>query len=282
MSDHDRTASTEALSDVAYLSRSANRVAILEALTDGAATRAELTERTDTSRTTLDRIVNELEERGWAERTSEGTYAATAEGTHLMAQFRPFLESVAAIRRLGETVSWLPTEELTIDLRHFADATVERPAGADPAKTVDLMTELVRNASEFRALTHLVPPVPLARATRDGLREGRLTTEGVLTGTSIDVLRENPDRRDRWADIVETGGGLYQYDDPIACNLWIVDETVLIKRSGPENLGDSYGVPIVSENDTVRSWAHDLIDSYRDAATPLDSDAFAEATSATE
>jgi hypothetical protein len=45
-------------------------------------------------------------------------------------------------------------------------------------------------------------------------------------------------------------------------------------KSGPEPIDESYGVPIVSKNDAVRSWAHDLIDQWMDIASPIDGSAF--------
>jgi len=265
-----------ALEDVAYLSRSPNRVKILAVLADRTVTRHELADITDTARTTLDRTVNELEDRDWAERTVDGTYTATPRGERLQRQFKPFLDSVAAIRRLEEAVEWLPAAELTIGLEHFADAEVVRPAGDDPVETIDLMVEMVEGATEHRALTHLVPPAPLSDAIREGVASGRLTADGVLTADNIEFLREAPERRRRWEAILEAGNGeLYRYDGNIPCNLWIIDEHVLIKQSGPEPFAESYGVPIRSENETVRSWANDLIDTYRAEATRLEKGYFA-------
>lgn len=283
MSDGEPAVPTEALADIAYLARSANRVQILEALATRSATRRELAERTDTTRTTLDRIVNELEDRGWAERTDDGTYTATPRGTHLHRQFRPFLDAVVAVRRLGEAVEWLPTEELTIGLEHFKDAVVQRPARDDPVETIDMMVEMVADATEHRAFTHLVPPVPYAEAILEGAESGRLTADGVLTAESIEFLRANPDRRKRWAAIVEAGtGALYRYDGEIPCNLWIIDDHVLIKKSGPDPFADSYGVPIVSRNEAVRAWADRLIDAYREEATRIEPGYFAESDPSTE
>lgn len=275
MSDGGAEVPARALEDVAYLARSANRVKILGALTDRSATRRELAEATDTSRTTLDRIVNELEDRGWAERTPDGTYTATPQGTQLQRQFEPFLDSVVAVRNLGDAVEWLPTEELTVGLEQFADATVQRPERGDPVETVDLMVGMVEAATRFRALTHLVPPEPLSDAILEGVESGRLTAEGVLTSDSVDFLRGTPNRRERWAAIVAAGTGLYEYDGELPCNLWIVDEAVLIKKSRPGSFAEAYGVPIVSRDEAVRAWANDLVDTYRARATRLEPASFA-------
>jgi len=251
-------------------------------LTDRPASRQELVESIGTSRATIDRVVNEFENRGWAERTVDGTYTATAWGVHLQEQFDPFLESVAALRRLGGTVEWLPAEELTIGLHHFADAEVVGQGQDDPVETIDMMVEMVDDATEFRAFTHLVPPAPLAEATLQGVQSGRLTAEGVLTADSITFLGGDPERRERWTAIIDAGTPLYRYDGDIPCNVWIIDETVLIKKSGPEPFADAYGVPIVSQNEAVRAWANQLIDTYRDRADRLDPGYFAEFAPSTE
>ena len=269
----------DALEDVAYLSRSANRVEILDALTDRPRTRRELTEQVGASRTTLDRIVNELEDRGWAERTTDGEYVSTPTGTQLIREFRPFLESVEAIRRLDIAVEWLPVDELNIGLRHFSDATVRWPEQDDPAETIDLMNQLVREASRFRILTHLKPPASLLRETRDGVVSGRLTLEAVSTDSAPGYRGvQQSDRRELLREILEAGGQLYRCDGPIPCNLWIIDETVLIKKSRPGPIDASYGAPIVSENSAVRSWAEDLIDRYIAEADRIDEISFVESS----
>lgn len=276
MSTWSDTIPTEAVDDVAYLSRSINRIRILDALTNGPYSRRKLAESTETSRTTLDRIVNELEERGWAERTPDGDYVGTAAGTRLMEEVRPFVDSVEAVRRLDEAVAWLPSDELTVGLEHFRSAKVRRPEQDDPMATVDYFVDLLRDITEFRVLAHLAPPAPLARVMRDRLEAERLTAEYVLTAELVGYLGERPDRRERWRDVVEGGADVFRVEGPIPCNLLIFDDVVFIKKSGPGPIQDSYGAPIRSENETVRSWAHGLIDRYRDDAVRVDGGAFAE------
>jgi DNA-binding HxlR family transcriptional regulator len=267
----------DALEDIAYLSRSSNRANILDRLSRAAHTRRELTEHVAASRTTLDWIVNELKDRGWVERTTDGDYVATSAGTPLIREFRPCVESAEAIRRLGPAIDWLPVDELEIGLRHFRDATVRWPEGDDPAETVDFMNRLMSEASDFQVLTHLKPPPSLLQVTRDAVMSGRLSVKAVGTDSYSDgPLIQQSDRRDLWRDILEAGAQLYRYDGPIPCNLWIFDELVLIKKSRPGPIDESYGVPIVSENSAVRSWAEDLIDRYIADAERLDEISFLE------
>ncbi len=271
MGNEEREISIDALEHIDYLSRSPNRVVILDALTEGPSSRRELEEVTGVSRTTLDRIINELESRGWAERTTDGTYGATSTGVHLMRQFRPFLDSVEALEQLEGAVEWLPCDELEIGLEHFDNASIRRPVAGDPVDGVEYMTRLVRDASEFRTLTHLVPPNSLLRALRDGVVSDRLTVEAV---SSQEDTTDQSSRKQLWRDMVEAGAEFYRCAGPLPCNLWIIDETVLIKQSRPGSIEESYGAPIVVTDSTVRSWAHDLIDRYRADAARIDAEIF--------
>lgn len=276
MADQRIVVPTDALEDAAYLSRSENRVEILDAVASGPHTRRELSEMTGVSRATLSRIMNELEDRSWTERTSGGDYVATPTGEHVAAQFVPFVESLEAIRRLGEAVDWLPIDELSIGLHHFSDAVVKRSDHDDPMEIIDFFTNLIRDANEFQVLTQFTPPEAFAESMRDGLVTGRLTGTYVITEGVIEYLRGHPERRARWRDCLGAGATVYQYDDHLPCNLWIIDDTVIIKKGGPESTQRSYGVPIISENETVQEWAAELIKTYRAEATPISIDVFAD------
>lgn len=186
-----------ALEDIAYLSRSDNRLVVLTALTEGPHTRRELEEVTGVSRAIIGRIVNEFEEWDWAERTIDGDYAATPTGHHMATQFTPFVESIKAVRRFGEAVEWLPTDELSIGLHHFSDAVVKRPENNDPMEIIDYFTDLIRYAPEIRVLTHLAPPEPFAKSMRDGFNTDRLNGTFVLTGELVEYLRTRSARRER-------------------------------------------------------------------------------------
>lgn len=275
MSENRPTVPVEALEDAAYLSRSENRVQILDAIASGPHTRRELNEITGMSRATLSRILTELEDRDWAVRTTGGDYEATSTGRHIATQIFSFIESIEAIRRLGEAVDWLPTDELSIGLHHFSDAVVKRPAHDDPMEIIDFFTDLIRDATEFRVLTHLAPPDTFAESMREGLAAGRLTATYVLTGELVEYLREHPERRARWYDNLEAGATVARYEGKIPCNLMLIDKTVFIKKSGPGSIQDAYGLPIVSENDAVQEWAVEMIETYHAEADPVEPEAFA-------
>jgi predicted transcriptional regulator len=259
-----------ALEDVAYLSRSPNRVRILEALTREAYARRELGEVTETSRTTLGRILSEFEERGWAERTADGTYASTARGDHVAAAFRPLVASMDVIRTLGDAIGCLPTDELSIGIHHFADATVRSPNPNVPLGPARRLANLLAEAERFRTLTFISPPTAIGDAMQAGVDAGRLSAEHVLAGGLVEHLREQPEGPPAWTSYLEAGARVYEYRGHVPCNLFVVDGHVLLMRARPQA-----GHLVESQNENVRTWADELIDDYREEAERMDPEAFA-------
>lgn len=262
----------EVMEDVAYLSRSMSRVRLLDALTVTPQTRSELEEATGIARTTIDRIINELEERSWVQRTTDGAYTATPTGEGIVAEFKPFVESMQSIKNLGNLVAWLPTNEIPIDLHHFSDANVRRPDPTDPMSTIADFNNRLTDVSEFHCLVGVAPPIPFEQAMRDGVVNRGLSTEHVITDDELSYLLDQSDRLPRWREYIEAGANVYRYDGQIPCNLFVFDDTLVI-TNGQSNIGESL-VGIVSENEDVLSWAHEVIKVYKEQAVQLDSSVF--------
>jgi predicted transcriptional regulator len=280
MSEHGDTLSDDALEDIAYLGRSKNRVEILDLIVSQPHSPRDIAEATGAARSTLERILTELEGRGWAERTPDGDYVGTPAGGFVVEEFTPLIRAMEAIRTLDDTISWLPRDELSISLSHFHDATVRQPEG-DPTEAIDYMAELISATVDFRVISNLRPHEATTKPIHDRVEAGEMTFEYVLTEDVLEYLSGHPERRERWLDTIDAGADLWAWDGAIPCNLWILDDQVWIKKSGPESVQETYGVPIISDDDTVRSWGHDLIDRYRNAATHVDVEAFAEGSTAT-
>lgn len=270
MTTETEAVSDDALADVAYLSRSRNRITILEALRSGPHTSGRLEEITQASRSTLERILTELEERDWAERSPDG-YVVTPVGERVIDEFRPVVATMETIRSLGEAVAWLP-DELSIGLHHFGEATVRRTTPNSPMAEAVYLVELMRDASAFYTLTYVAPPLSLLQRMRDGAVEERLTAANVLTDDLVSYLRGKPEQTPYWREYVEAGARVYRYEGHIPCNVFVVDETVLIANNEPEA-----GHPcefIETTNETVRSWGRELIDTYRRESDRLAPEAF--------
>lgn len=268
--------SSDALEDIAYLAKSANRLRLLDTLASGSYSRRELDERTGIARTTIGRIVNEFEERGWVVRTPDGKYTTTPVGEQVVAEFTPLVESMGAIRKLGNLVSWLQMGEQSISLRHLRNATVRRPEHDDPMEIIDFFVNLIRDASEFYTLNHLAPAVAFTEIMRDRLVADQLTATCVLTGELVDYIHERPDRRERWRECIAAGADVYRYDGEVPCNLLILGEKGFIAKSQAE-YGEQYTM-IESGHSAVRSWALGVIEKHKADSKRLDSGAFEDST----
>lgn len=277
MVERDGTVSEEALSNMAYLARSRNRIDILETLATGPHSTRRAEEATGVSRSTLERITSELEERGWAERTTDGEYVLTEIGEHLATETRRYVGGLEAIETLGEAVTWLPNEELTIGLQHFRDATVRSPELNNFAAADTRIIDLMQNANDFACLSNTAGTVGLEITMMEGFIEGRFDVENIITPGELDIYLDDPERAVRWKDYVEKGADVYCYRGRIPCNVILIDDTVFIGDRRLETVG-----LIESTNQTVRSWVRELLETYRDDAERLDPTAFSVETSATE
>ncbi|MFB6374315.1 MAG: hypothetical protein ABEN55_14640 [Bradymonadaceae bacterium] len=100
----------------------------------------------------------------------------------------------------------------------------------------------------------------------------------VATAEPITYIAERPDRSQRWQAILKHGAELYRYAESVPCNLWVIDDIVMIKDADDVAVPESYGSPIVVSNDAVRSWALDLLDQYMTESTELTTSDFQTAT----
>lgn len=274
MSIQSSVSREDALEDVAYLTRSPNRIRLLEVLAAGSYSRRELRDLTDVAGTTVGRILNEFSEREWSERTDEGEYTATPVGRQIIAEVLALVESIAVIRKLGETVAWLQATENPLSLDQLTDATVVRPDPADPMAPMNAYMGDLRTASEFRCLVGVAPPESFEKAMRDGVVERGMRVEHVISEGEYAYLLDYPARLLRWREYIEAGANVYCYGGTVPCNVMILDGRVYIT-----NIQSEYGEPytvIQSETDAVLSWGRNLIDSYRADAEQLDSGDFTE------
>ena len=107
------------LNDSQFLANSANRIQLLEVLTDGAASRRELQDATGVPRSTAARILDDAEARGWIR--SEGSrYRITSRGEAMITAFRGFLAAAEGIHHLGPAIEWLPEPAWKLDFNTSA------------------------------------------------------------------------------------------------------------------------------------------------------------------
>lgn len=260
---------SDALEDVAYLSRSPNRVELLYELTRGSFAASELRDRTGIPKTTLNRTLTEFEQRDWIRRDTNGEYVATPRGEHVAVQFAPLVRSMATIQTLGDDVGIIPPSELhfaeteeVFSLQAFDDMTVYRSTSVQPDKLYDVWIDRVRESDTLRILAAAGNTQASNAVIHDEVVSRRLETTAVCSPTVVELFLD-PDRGySTPADIRErheAGGRLHRYEGEIPLNLSICDETVFVSDPAIETA-------IETRNDTVRRWALEVFERYLDDA----------------
>ncbi|WP_372911768.1 helix-turn-helix transcriptional regulator [Salinigranum sp.] len=257
----------DALAELRFLASSANRVRVLEALSDGATTRREVEARTGVARSTVARALDEAAERDWVD--SEGSrYWTTPEGEARLSAFRTYLETTAGMQHLGPALRWLPDPVRALDYRHLRDAELTYPTDDNPAAPFDRGLAVLEAADEYRSLTQNSFPRYMA-VVRDRVVAGVLDFEGIVADAFVETLRGEPDRARVWHDLADR---VWVYDGHVPVNLQVADGTAVIWLCGPDHDGDDVVVKGLLESDdpAVVSWAESYYREFRAEADPIE------------
>lgn len=249
------------LEAIQFLANSPNRVKVLTSLIDGKATRRELQEETDGSRSTVARILDEAQTRTWVE--SEGSrYWLTPLGETMVTDFQAYLDTVEGVQHLGELINQFPPPLLSLDCRHLRDAMVVEPTLEDPAAPFTRAFDLFQEAIEYRGLTHTSYP-HFAKIIRERVDRGLLDSEHVIEKAFIEMIRNDPERSAVWASMSDR---VRLYDGIVPISFHIIDGRVLVWLG--ESREQTEGL-LESENPAVVTWAESLYEKYRSESEPF-------------
>lgn len=254
------------LDDIQFLANSTNRIQVLEALTNGAASRRELQDTTGVPRSTAARVLDDAEARGWV--ISEGSsYRITSLGEAMVTEFRSYLSATEGIHHLGPAIDWLPEPAWELDFQWLRGADVTTPTEANPTAHLDRAMDHFRESDSYRGLTQNSLPEYM-KVLHGRVVEGQLDFEGVIEASFIDVLRTEQERATLWQDIADR---MWLYNGHVPLNMHIVDGTVLLWLCDEDHAGDDVLVKglLESTHPDVVSWAESLYAKYRADAEPL-------------
>ena len=262
-----------ALEAIQFFANSANSVSVFEALSDDVTTSRALEERTEASRSTVARILDEGESRGWI--ASEGSrYELTAVGEIMLSEFRTYLQTVEGIQHLGDAVNWLPAPARTLDYRDLRDADIVTGVADNPTKPFDYVADAIRDATEIRTLASTGIP-RLTKLINGQSAAGELNPEAVMKRGFFDTLTGKPEQLSNWREPAERGE-VWAYDGSIPISLHIVDRSVAIWLA--ERQGEELTVQglLVTEEPNVLSWAESRYEQYRAESELLDPEELSE------
>lgn len=258
------------LSDIEFLSRSENRVVILDTLATRPCTRDELRDATGASRVTLGRILGDFTAKGWV-RKQDAEYQATAIGRLVATQFNQLIATMETADKLHDIIQWIPADDFNFQLTCFNDATIIRPSQSDPLAPVRQAATYLRQADRVEVLTHSVAAENL-EADWQGVVNGVQQFVGVMTSPVIDTICSDPVLATQMAEMIDTGNAaVHEYEGDIPYVVMLADEKTML------GIDDDQMMPralIVTEDEQVRAWAVDVIGSYRRTATPVTPELF--------
>lgn len=255
------------LDDIEFLSRSENRVTVLETLSARPQTRADLEASTGISKVTVGRVLDDFVERGWIRRVDD-EYRTTATGDAIVTDFSRLHTTVETAQKLGDVAPYLG--DVGFDVRQLEDAVVTVPDSNDPMAPFERPIELLRGADHVRFLTRMATPVVMEVLHGEGI-DGGQTIEAVLTDGAVERIRAHP-RMAAWTrDLLEAGRArAYRYD-AIPHEAAALDRTVAILLTDEEYVARGQ---IETTATAVREWFDATFETYRDRAEPLRPDDF--------
>lgn len=257
------------LDHVEFLTRSKNRLRVLEAVATDPLTRQELSETTDVPRATLSRILTDLTAMGWIEQ-DQTQYRATPHGAYLVREFRSLLNTVDTLTQLKDLVQWLPTNSIDFPIGRLRDARIIRPTSTDSIAPVRYAVAMLTEPDEIRGLTSVFAPSAL-QASHEAVVEQKQHFEVVFAEEVIDLATSEPELADLFRALVsaETATGYcYEGDLPIQHNIWLYDGMAGIGVSDDEGAPRAF---IETEDRAVREWVDSTIEAHRQDAVELSS-----------
>jgi len=256
-----------AIEDIAFLANSENRVAVLKTLVEAPRTRHELRDEVDASRVTIARILRELEARNWIEHSGQA-YAVTQLGDWICNEFTSLVDEVEAEHRLRQALRWIPSGLLTFDVQYLRDAETVLLEGSDPTAVVRRFVRFHHESERVFGCTRCVAP-PLIEKHWQLTVDGDTLVEQVLTPGALETVLDYPTAEQQLHEMLDEPNAHYFIGENIPISVGIVDGAVAINLTDEEKV--QKGV-LVTENETVHTWAVDLFETYRDEARPVESD----------
>ena len=252
------------LEEIEFLARSTNRVDVLRLVAAGPYSRRELASETGASQPTLGRILRDFEERNWLTETAAG-YEATPTGRLVAEGVGEFYDLVETELKLRELVDWLPTEELTFDLRELQDATVTVPSQTRPAAPVGRVVDLVREADRVTMLSHAFNDRTL-EAVADWVASGG-SFEAVFSADAIEPVAADDALASHLRRLVDAEGATVRiYDGVVPLAVTLTDDTVgLLLRDDSGRLQAA----LDTDAPAVADWAREVYSHYREESRPL-------------
>jgi predicted transcriptional regulator len=254
---------TEPLDDIAFLSRSINRVTVLEELSSYPQTRAGLEASTDVSKVTIGRILDDFLDRGWIVKTGD-TYWTTPIGEVIATDFSQLRSTVETAQKLRSIAPYL--SEIQFDVRCLDDATITVSDPSDPMAPFERPIDLLRGAERARFLSRMISPVVL-EVVHEAVVKGALTVEAVLSESVLERIESDQEITTWTRDILDSPRAhAYLSEETTPFEAAMIDDVVAILVTDDDDIVRGF---IETTDTTVQQWFDAEFEPHRESARPL-------------
>lgn len=251
---------------VSFLTRSENRMTVLEALGDGPGSRVDLQESTAIPRTTLSRILADFRDRDLADRDGH-RFELTPLGQHLADELAALFSSVDSMTALQTVAQWLPLDTLGVAIDELEDVDVTLPTPIDPMAPVKAAAEFIEDTEHVRGFCYSVIHGPILAECRNVTERGH-RFEGVIAKGVLDVVAADPELSSRLAALLTHGAAdVWVLDGVIEPQLMIADGTTMFLVADDD--GTIRGLVTIGD-EAIHPWAISRFEEIKQAAEPLD------------
>jgi len=249
--------------DIEFLARSETRARLVKELRhNGELGRDELRDRVDASRTTVQRNLTALEDRGWVQ-NSDRTYSLASCGEMIADEFLDLVDTVSVADQLQPVFQWVDRTEFDFDLGLLRNAEVVTANPGDPWRMVNRHVTRLKQADDIRAMLPLTGLHGM-EVGHDRVVDHGATTEHIATGDVVETFRADSAYKEYYNRLMETNRyKLYRFEDGIPYYLGVLDDTVQL---GVDENGEPRAL-LETDNAEVRGWAESTLDKYREQAT---------------
>lgn len=262
---------TDAIDDLGFLTRSSHRMHVLQLLHRDTRTRNELSEATDVSRVTLSRILSDLEDRNWIERSQVGSeFTITPLGSHVYEDLAALVGTIQVGQENPALADRLPTDWRGLAIRHLVGGDVVVGADADPMAAARTVATAIKDASSVRALVGSVTLLPMQNSLEIARNDGDLDNRQVVYDQEATaVCLGDQEIIDQWQEIEAATEQtfFYSHDETFPCNVDLIDDKVVYLTIGGASAG-SLSV-LRTANPAVVAWARTTFHDLRSEAVPL-------------
>jgi predicted transcriptional regulator len=255
----------EVPANIEFLTSSKNRVVVLRALTEGDTEAPELRRELGMPRSTFRRVLSELQERKYVEK-SGAEFAATPLGEYVEEHFSEYTSRMNTVERLSEFYEHVPPSEIDIDFETLAESELFLSESYNPHAPVERFIEALNEGGNLRGLAPVISNV-YTEAYRNVLLERDADSEVVFSRKIAEALLSR--QEEMFHDIVENClTQSYVYDGGFELGLGIVDGTVYVGSYDDD--GIMRGL-LENDTDEALSWAEGYYESHKQDVEPFES-----------